>query len=71
MLTENQIREEIARLEELQEKYHVQLQRAAETSSTITIMGLCDSINTAEAWINAFEVVLEERKKRLGGNLLA
>ena len=71
MLTEKQIREEIARLEELQEKHRAQLQRAAEASSTITIMGLCDSINAAENWINAFEVVLEERKKRLGGNLLA
>jgi hypothetical protein len=66
MLTEQRIREEIKRLEGLQSKYHLQLMAAAKTSSTITIMGICDSMNIAEAWIDAFEFVLEEREKGLG-----
>jgi len=45
MLTEQQVREETKRLEGLQEKYQLQLTAAAKTSSTITIMGICDSMN--------------------------
>lgn len=66
MLTEQQIREEIKRTENLQGKYHLQLMAAAKTSSTITIMGICDSMNIAEAWIDALEFVLGEREKGLG-----
>ena len=66
MLNEKQIREEIKRLEGLLEKYRIQLVRAAGTSSTITIMGICDSISVAEAWIDALKLVLGERKKKLG-----
>ena len=66
MLNEEQIREEIRRLEKLQTKYHTQLLAAVKASSTISIQGICDSMNIAEAWIDALEYVLEERKKGIG-----
>jgi len=66
MLNEEQVRKEIRSLEGLQEKYRLQLIAAAKTSSIITIMGICDSMNIANAWIDAFEFVLGERKKGLG-----
>jgi predicted DNA-binding protein YlxM (UPF0122 family) len=66
MLTEQPVREEIKKVEGLIEAYSKQLQIAAKTSSTITIMDICDSMNIAEAWIDAFEFVLEEREKGLG-----
>gem|GEM_PF-5330816 len=64
MLTEEQVREEIKRLEGLQEKYHKQLVGAAKTSSTLTVMGICDGMNIAEAWMDALGFVLEEEKKK-------
>ena len=66
MLNEEQIREEIRKIEKLQTKYHTQLLAAAKASSTISIMGICDSMNIANAWIDAFEFALEERKKGIG-----
>lgn len=65
MLTEKQIRKEIERLDKLQSSYHKQLLAAVKTSSTITIMGLCDSMNMAEEWIKALEFVLEENEGTL------
>lgn len=65
MLTEEQIRKEIERLDKLQANYHKQLLAAVKTSSTITIMGLCDSMNMAEEWIKALEFVLEENEGTL------
>ena len=64
MLNETQVMAEIKRLEKLQAKYHTQLLAAVKASSTISIQGICDSMNIAEAWIDALEYVLEERKKK-------
>jgi len=70
MLTEEQIKEEIVKLEGLLEKYQLQLQVMAKTSSTITITGICDSMNIANAWIDALEFVLEEKTKSFGHSLV-
>ena len=70
MLTEKQIKEEIVKLEGLLEKYQLQLQVMAKTSNTITITGICDSMNIANAWIDALEFVLEEKTKSFGQSLV-